>query len=69
MSTINLRSLRKVVAGTTLAIAVAAALSFAHNDESIARDFGASKATSYQNANLGDGLPVSLGGGIAPILW
>jgi hypothetical protein len=67
MSTINLRSLRKVVAGTTVAVAVAAALSFAHND-SIARDFGASKAT-YQNANLGDGLPVSLGGGIAPILW
>ena len=67
MSTINLRSLRKVVAGTTLAIAVAVALSFAH-DESSARDLSA-KATSYQNANLGDGLPVSLGGGIAPILW
>lgn len=68
MSTINLRSLRKVVAGTTLAIAIAVALSFAQ-DESVARDLGASKATSYQNANLGDGLPVSLGGGIAPILW
>ena len=68
MSTINLRSLKKVVAGTTLAVAIAAALSFAHNDESIARDLGTSKAT-YQSANLGDGLPVSLGGGIAPILW
>jgi hypothetical protein len=68
MSTINLRSLNKVVAGTTLAVAIASALFVAHN-ESIARDFGASKATTYQNANLGDGLPVSLGGGIAPILW
>jgi hypothetical protein len=68
MSTINFRSLKKVVAGTTLAVAVAVALSFAHND-SIARGVGASKAPTYQNANLGDGLPVSLGGGIAPILW
>jgi hypothetical protein len=68
MSTINLRSLRKVVAATTVAVAIAAALSFAH-DESMARDLGASKATTYQDANLGDGLPVSLGGGIAPILW
>jgi hypothetical protein len=68
MSTINLRSLKKVVAGTTVAVAIAAALSFAHND-SIARDLGASKAATTQNANLGDGLPVSLGGGIAPILW
>ena len=67
MSTINLRSLNKVVAGTTLAVAIAATLSLAYN-ESIARDLGTSKAT-YQNANLGDGLPVSLGGGIAPILW
>jgi hypothetical protein len=67
MSTINLRSLKKLVAGTTLAVALAAALSFAHNDSS-ARDLG-SKAT-YQSANLGDSLPVSLGGGsIAPILW
>jgi hypothetical protein len=68
MSTINLRSLKKLVAGTTLAVAIAAALSFAHNDSS-ARDLGSSKAT-YQSANLGDSLPVSLGGGgIAPILW
>ena len=68
MSTINLRSLRKVVAGTTLAVAVVAALSFAHN-ESIARALSAPKAAISQNANLGDGLPVSLGGGLAPILW
>jgi hypothetical protein len=68
MSTINFGSLKKLVAGTTLAVAIAAALSFAHN-ESIARDVGTSKAT-YQGANLGDSLPVSLGGGgIAPILW
>jgi len=68
MSTINFLSLKKVVAGTTLAVAIATALSFAQND-SIARDLGTSRATTYQGANLGDGLPVSLGGGIAPILW
>ncbi len=68
MSTTNVRSLRKVVAGATLALAVAAALSFAHN-ESIAHDLNAPKAGTYQNANLGDALPGTFGAGIAPILW
>lgn len=68
MSTINFRSLKNVVAGTTLALTVAIALSFAHS-ESIARGMSSPKAGASQNANLGDALPVSLGGGIAPILW
>ena len=68
MSTANIWSLRKLVAGTTLAVAVAVALSFAYN-ESTARALTAPKVTIYQHANLGDDLPGMLGSGIAPILW
>ena len=68
MSTTNIWSLRKLVAGTTLVLAVAVALSFAHN-ESTARAVSAPKVTIYQHANLGDDLPGMLGSGIAPILW
>ena len=67
MSNTNVRSLRKVAAGATLALALVTALSFAQN-ESIAHDLTAPKAT-YQYANLGDALPGTLGSGIAPILW
>jgi hypothetical protein len=63
----NVRSLRKVAAGATLALALVAALSFAR-DESIAHDLSSPRA-AYQNANLGDALPGTLGSGIAPILW
>lgn len=64
----NVRSLRKVAAGATLALAIVTALSFAH-DESIAHDLSAPRAAASQNANLGDALPGTLGSGIAPILW
>jgi hypothetical protein len=66
MSTINFSSLKKIIAGTTLALAVAAALFFQHG-ESVANS--APKAAAYQNANLGDTLPGMLGGGFAPNLW
>jgi len=68
MSPANIRSLKKVIAGTTLALVVAVALSFAH-DESTARALNAPKVTIYQHANLGDDLPGTLGSGIAPVLW
>lgn len=64
----NVGSLRKLAAGATLALAIVTALSFAH-DVSIARGLNAPKAMASQNANLGDTLPGTLGGGIAPILW
>jgi hypothetical protein len=68
MSNTNVRSLRTVAAGAALALVVVTALSFAR-DESIARDLRAPKVTAYQNANLGDALPGTLGSGIAPNLW
>jgi hypothetical protein len=68
MSNTNVRSLRKVAAGATLALAIVTALSFAQN-ESVANDMTAPKVAAYQNANLGDALPGMLGSGIAPILW
>ena len=64
----NVRSLRKVAAGATLALAIITSLSFAHN-ESIAHDLNAPRAVASQNANVGDALPGGLGSGIAPILW
>ena len=67
MSNTNVRSLRKVAAGATLALAIVTALSFAQS-ESIAHDLNSPRA-AYQNANLGDSLPGTLGSGIAPILW
>lgn len=67
MPNINVTSLRKVAAGATLALAIVTALSFAQS-ESIAHDLNAPRA-AYQNANLGDSLPGTLGSGIAPILW
>ncbi len=68
MSDTNVRSLRKVAAGATLALVVVTALSFARS-ESIARDLVAPKTVSTQNANLGDMLPGTLGSGIATNLW
>ncbi len=68
MTNTNVRSLGKVAAGATLALAIVTALSFAR-DESIAHALSASKAVATQNANLGDTLPGTLGSGIAPILW
>jgi len=68
MSNTNFRRLNKVVAGTTLALVVAAALAFGRG-ESTAHDFSAAKAAASQHANLGDQLPGTLGSGIAPILW
>ena len=68
MSTTNFSSLKKIIAGTTLALAVAAALIFQHG-ESVASKLSAPKAAAYQSANLGDTLPGMLGGGFAPNLW
>lgn len=68
MTITHLRSLRKLAAGATLAFAIVAALSFAH-DPSMARALNAPKTATSQNANLGDALPGTLGSGIAPVLW
>jgi hypothetical protein len=68
MSTANFRSLKTFAAGTALALLVAAALFFQYG-ESVANYLGAPKALTYQNANLGDDLPGTLGSGFEPILW
>lgn len=68
MLTTNLHSLKKIAAGTTLALAVVTALFF-QNGESAANHLGAPQAATFQNANLGDALPGLLGSGIAPNLW
>ena len=68
MPTTNLHSLKRIAAGTTLALAVVTALFF-QNAESAANHLGAPQAATYQNANLGDSLPGLLGSGLAPILW
>jgi hypothetical protein len=67
MTNTNIRSLRKVAAGATLALAIVTALSFAHV-QSTAHALNA-KAAASQNANLGDSLPGTLGSGTAPVLW
>ena len=68
MSNTNFRSLKKIAAGTTLVLLVAAAICFQHG-ESVARNLSTPKAAAYQNANLGDALPGMFGGGFAPNLW
>ena len=68
MLTTNFRSLKKIAAGTTVALLVAAALFF-QQGESVANNVSAPKAAAYQNANLGDALPGLFGSGFAPNLW
>jgi hypothetical protein len=68
MLTTSFRSLKKIAAGTTLALLVAAGIFFQHG-ESVAHNGSAPKAATYQNANFGDALPGLLGGGFAPNLW